>query len=437
MENLAPAKHQNTIIAKTLYRKIKVNNGIKYILHLPSGQRIITCSVNGSFQVWDLERGTQLLDEWKEKAAGVEAIALSPGGKTVATGSNDGTLKLWNVNTGKVAKTLTGHRARVHSVCWNRDGERVASGCWGGTFRVWDVESGETIIGPIKAGGDVQTVCYSPDGKMIAISLYTVLKIWDANTGELLKTIDDVCCRCLAWTWDGKALFAGGWRIRKFDTATWTAVLDGGENFVDTILLSPNRRIVATTSYFDKTAQLWNLETNQPIGTPFHHEDFVISATFSADGKFLVTGCPNGHVYTWNISIIIKKAGILSDIVDATPQPAPKMKNIRRIPTRFFRNTPREANLRTQSHGPHNRLTTTPSQRTLGPLFSFWRRFKLRGSAERVTQPRPQLLGWTRNLVSSMVRRQDISDIEVRKLPLGTIIQQGCQLASTSQNPKN
>ncbi|KAG2361173.1 hypothetical protein BDR07DRAFT_1334837, partial [Suillus spraguei] len=287
MENLAPAKHQNTIIAKTLYRKIKVNNGIKYILHLPSGQRIITCSVNGSFQVWDLERGTQLLDEWKEKAAGVEAIALSPGGKTVATGSNDGTLKLWNVNTGKVAKTLTGHRARVHSVCWNRDGERVTSGCWGGTFRVWDVESGETIIGPIKAGGDVQTVCYSPDGKMIAISLYTVLKIWDANTGELLKTIDDVCCRCLAWTWDGKALFAGGWRIRKFDTATWTAVLDGGENFVDTILLSPNRRIVATTSYFDKTAQLWNLETNQPIGTPFHHEDFVISATFSADGKFL------------------------------------------------------------------------------------------------------------------------------------------------------
>lgn len=412
MENLAPAKHQNTTMTKTPYRKIKVNNGIRYILHLPSGQRIITCSCNGSFQVWDLERGTQLLDEWKEKAAGVEAIALSPGGKTVATGSDDGTLKLWNVNTGKVAKTLTGHKARVHSVCWNQDGERVVSGCWDGTFRVWDVENGET------------------DGKMIAISLYTVLKIWDANTGELLKTIDGVCCRCLAWTLDGKALFAGGWRIRKFDTATWAAVLDGGENFVDTILLSPNRRIIATTSYFDKTAQLWNLETNQPIGTPLQHEDFVISATFSADGKFLVTGCPNGHVYTWNISVIIKKSGILSDIVDVTPQPAPKMKNIRRIPTRLFRNAPREANLRTQSH-------TTPSQRTLGPLFSFWRRFKLRGSAERVTQPPPHLLGWTRNLVSSMVRRQDVSDIEVRKLPLGTIMQQGCQLASTSQNPKN
>ncbi|KAG2740415.1 hypothetical protein P692DRAFT_20753532, partial [Suillus brevipes Sb2] len=37
------------------------------------------------------------------------------------------------------------------------------------------------------------------------------------------------------------------------------------------------------------TAQLWNLDTNQPIGTPLHHRQDVSSATFSVDGKFLVT----------------------------------------------------------------------------------------------------------------------------------------------------
>jgi WD40 repeat protein len=313
MGNLAPVEDENLVAIP--YRKIKVNNGIRHILHLPGGQRIIICSWDGSFQVCELERGTQISEEWEDKDGGVEAIALSPDGMTVATGSHDGMVKLWNVDTGKVIKKWTGHQARVHSVCWSPDGGRVVSGCWDATFRVWDVQSEETIIGPIKARGDVHTVCYSPDGKMMAISLYTALKILDANTGELLKTIDDVSCKCLAWTLDGKTLFAGGWRIRKLDTATWTTVLDGGENFVDTISISPNQRILASTSYCDKTAQLWNLETGQPIGIPLQHEDDVNSTTFSTDGKFLVIGCPNGHLYTWDISAIVKEAGLLSDIV--------------------------------------------------------------------------------------------------------------------------
>jgi len=41
-------------------------------------------------------------------------------------------------------------------------------------------------------------VCYSPDGKMIATGGKR-LKIWDADTGELLKTFQ-VGVWCLAWT---------------------------------------------------------------------------------------------------------------------------------------------------------------------------------------------------------------------------------------------
>ncbi|KAG2343925.1 hypothetical protein BDR05DRAFT_279675 [Suillus weaverae] len=48
-----------------------------------------------------------------------------------------------------------GHTKQVQSVCWNSD--------------------------------DVFTVCYSPDGKMVATGMMG-LKIWDATTGELLKT---------------------------------------------------------------------------------------------------------------------------------------------------------------------------------------------------------------------------------------------------------
>ncbi|KAG1849536.1 hypothetical protein F4604DRAFT_1934882 [Suillus subluteus] len=58
----------------------------------------------------------------------------------------------------------------------------------------------------------------------------------------------------------------------KFNTATWTG-LDLHKNFSTIISLSPNEHILASTPLFDKRAELWNLETSQPIGTPLHHED--------------------------------------------------------------------------------------------------------------------------------------------------------------------
>ncbi|KAG1719488.1 hypothetical protein EDB19DRAFT_1648121, partial [Suillus lakei] len=84
---------------------------------------------------------------------------------------------------------------------------------------------------------------------------------------------------------------------------------------IKTISLSPNERILASTSHYNTTAQLWNLETNQPIGTPLHHEDYVNFAIFSADGKFLVTSYNDHLIYTWDVSAIVKEASLLSDNV--------------------------------------------------------------------------------------------------------------------------
>jgi WD40 repeat protein len=298
------------------HQKIKVvNNSIRHILHLLDGKRIISYSWDPGFQIWDLESGVQVGETWEDNDFGVTAIALSPDGKKVASGSSDGAVKLWNIDTGKVIKTWTGHIKEVRSVSWSSDGGRVLSGSRDGTFRVWGVEVGETSIlqGPINTGEKVWAVCYSPDDKMIATG-GDDLKIWNANSGELLKTLEGVFMY-LAWTSDGKTLIGGGAGITKFDTATWT-VLDSNwpKTIVTVISVSPNERILTSTSYFNKTTELWSLETNQPIGTPLHHQDEVICATFSADGKFLITGC-NNHIYTWDVSAIVKEAGLPSDIV--------------------------------------------------------------------------------------------------------------------------
>jgi WD40 repeat protein len=158
---------QNSLATMTL-RKTKVD-GLMDMLCLLDGKWIIVCSWDGSFNVRDLETGTQIGEEWEDKDDGMGSMALLPDGKKVARGNGDGAVTLWSIDKGKVIKTWTGHTKWVNSVSWSlADGGRVVSGSNNGTFRVWDVDSGKTILGPIKAVIHVQAVCYSPDAKMIA-----------------------------------------------------------------------------------------------------------------------------------------------------------------------------------------------------------------------------------------------------------------------------
>ncbi|KAG2125778.1 quinon protein alcohol dehydrogenase-like superfamily [Suillus clintonianus] len=297
------------------------------VVHLRSERRIITCSDDGSLRLWDLESGAQIGEDWRdEDVQEMLSMALSPNGKTVASGSRDRTVRLWNVETRKVIAKWTGHTRVVCTLCWSSDGKRVASGSWDGTARIWDVKSDKTVL-TIKTGHRwVYAVMYSPDNKKIATGgdEENGVKIWDSKTGKLITTLQhNYIVYSLAWTSDGKKLISSSYDlIRIFDTATWeqVAILDGHLN-IDVISLSQNNRILASASR-NKTARLWNLDTNLPIGEPLQHEDYVESAALSADGKTLVTGCRNGNVYTWDIHAV-KKAG-LQDLLSTGTDIAPK-----------------------------------------------------------------------------------------------------------------
>ena len=45
----------------------------------------------------------------------------------------------------------------------------------------------------------------------------------------------------------------------------------------------------ATPSSVDKTARVWDAETGKEVGAPLQHENSVISAAFSPDGRRVVT----------------------------------------------------------------------------------------------------------------------------------------------------
>jgi len=293
---------------------------VQGVAHLHDGRHIITCSEDASLRIWDRESGAQVGSNWQDDGdqEPVYTIALSPNGKTVASGSNDGGVKLWDIEMRKVTAKWTGHTDRVLSMRWSADGMCVASGSIDGTVRVWEMESGKTVLGPSKTGNQhVYAVAYSPDSSNIASGGDKAIEIWDTTTGERLSTLEqDSLVLSLAWTSDQKKVIAGfenGW-IRIFNTTTWEqiAILEGHRSWAFAISLLQNDRLLASAS-FDKTARLWNLDTNLPVGPPLQHQHWVEDAALSADGKFLVTASGDS-VYVWNTHTILQEAG-LEDLV--------------------------------------------------------------------------------------------------------------------------
>ncbi|KIK34394.1 hypothetical protein CY34DRAFT_812948 [Suillus luteus UH-Slu-Lm8-n1] len=358
---------------------------ISGVIHLPGGERIMTCSSDGSLRVWNMKSGEQIGDKWQDGENPVRMIALSPDGKTVVSGSRDGAVRLWDIDTGKVIAKWVGHTEGIGSVCWSRNGQRVLSGSYDGTAREWDVEKGETALGPIETGYQlVWAAIYSPDMTMIAtaggdlplpgFSSEYPIKIWDAKTGELVTTLNGHTMFCLAWTMDRKTLISGSYysdhSIRTWSTKTWKhiAVLEGHTDHVFSIAISSNGRILASASS-DNTVRLWNLETSQPISSHLHHADKVISLSFSADGKQLTTACYDKNAYLWDVSAILKEAGLEDLLLDkrdkstinVTRRPVQPIKVLNRVPQGFFDGSP----VSNRAHRSARDSNDTPSHQRL------------------------------------------------------------------------
>ena len=74
----------------------------------------------------------------------------------------------------------------------------------------------------------------------------------------------------------------------------------GHEHWIEDVAFSPDGTLVLTCSA-DRTAQLWSVDTGQPIGPPLEHQLEIYDGAFSPDGKRVVTGGGRGEVKLWDV----------------------------------------------------------------------------------------------------------------------------------------
>jgi WD40 repeat protein len=244
----------------------------------------------------------------------VRTIAVSPTGKEVATAGDDGLIRIWDASSFKLLRVLKGHSGPVYSIDYWKDGTLLASAGWDGKVKVWDTASGAESF-TFDAQAKQFSVAFSPETPLKYLASAGedgVVRIWNWQRKELAKSKldhqslenDKAAVRSLSYAPDGSGEFVSAGfdgKIRFYRLSGAIDTKDAYSRKALRVAYSPDgTRVVSAGSGGDPgSVKIWDAKAGTSrvlVG----HKDYVVSASWSADGKRIVTG-GGGHDKSVNL----------------------------------------------------------------------------------------------------------------------------------------
>jgi WD40 repeat protein/serine/threonine protein kinase len=209
------------------------------------------------------------------------------------------------------------HAGAVLSVAVSSDGERIASSSQDGIIKIWDAKTGQELRSIHAHDSHARSIVFSPDGQSLASGSWDrTVKIWDAHTGQERNTLKGHQLKVwnVAFSPDGKLLASGGGQAVG-ELKLWNAItgqevrsFPGMTSRVYCVAFSPDGQHLASgTAGLDTTIKLWDVRTGQKLLTFPRHKSDVTGLAFSPDGRLLASCAAEvisagGELKVWDAS---------------------------------------------------------------------------------------------------------------------------------------
>lgn len=240
---------------------------------------------------------------------GVRAVSMAPAptGSRVALGMEDNTIRIIDAATRQTLKVLQGHTRPVQAIAWSADGTRIASGDERAKIYLWDTKTWNRAA---EISGHTRPIQYldfnAASNQLVSTGQDDVVKIWDLKSlkkekinlpgnganffgAKFVGKTNDIGIATLQ---QGSRLYTAQKTMRGWLTA------HGGQGALAVDFNPTATR--ALSAGRDNTASLFDMKSMQRLGNFKGHEDWVVSAIFSPNGKWVVTSSSDRTVKVWN-----------------------------------------------------------------------------------------------------------------------------------------
>lgn len=227
-------------------------------------------------------------------------IAFSPDGKLLANKS-----AVWETETGKLHSRLSGLTKSIETAFYSTKGDRFITTCRDRLAKIWDANSGQ-LLKTLKDSW-IMFARMSPDGKKIITYSYNYLKIWDYESTTVIDSIkiNGLEMNDAIFSTDGKLLaLAIGEQLQLYDFTAKSLVWSKLDlDRINSLTFSSDGKWIATAANINAKVKIWEVASGQPIKT-FPIRGDAIDVAFSPDNKRLVTSSNLGFGFTalWDIS---------------------------------------------------------------------------------------------------------------------------------------
>jgi len=263
---------------------------------------------------------TKLCDLGPEDS--VTSVSWTQRGTHLAVGTSVGEVQIWDAAKCQTTRTMSGHQARVGTLCWS--GHTLSSGSRDRLILQRDVRVPDHYTS--KLSGHKQEVCglkWSFDGQQLASGGNdNKLYVWSphATTPMLRFNEHTAAVKAISWSPHQNGLLASGGGTADRCIRFWNTQTASPLNCVDTgsqvcnLCWSKNiNELVSTHGYSQNQIVVWRYSSMSKVATLTGHTLRVLYLAMSPDGQTIVTGAGDETLRFWNVFPGPKTKGDASD----------------------------------------------------------------------------------------------------------------------------